>query len=139
MRFYPAIFEPDHEAGGFVIHFPQFGGWTQGDNPQEAMAAAEDLLLSYIEDYFKLGRQIPEPAPIAEGQQAVMLPTSVVAKVLLHNAMVQENVNKAELARRLGMLPQEVQRLLKPRVYSKIDTIARALGVLNHPLQLSFS
>ena len=137
MRFYPAIFEADQEAGGFVVHFPQFGGWTQGDTLEEAQREAEELLLSYIEDYFKLGRVIPEPAPIEEGQVAVMLASSVVAKVLLHNAMVAENVNKAELARRLNMLPQEVQRLLKPRVYSKIDTISRALATLGHPLQFS--
>ena len=42
---YPALFEPDREAGGYVVTFPDFSfGVTQGDTLQEAMIMASDLL-----------------------------------------------------------------------------------------------
>jgi len=45
---YPALFEPDHEAGGFVVTFPDFGrGVTQGDAVEEATEMAQDLLVKH--------------------------------------------------------------------------------------------
>ena len=34
MLFYPAVFEPAEE-GGYIAHFPQFGGFTQGETIEE--------------------------------------------------------------------------------------------------------
>ena len=38
---YPALFEPDRQAGGFVVTFPDFRyGVTQGDTLEEAAEMA---------------------------------------------------------------------------------------------------
>ena len=46
MEHYQALFEPDLEAGGYVVTFPDFSyGVTQGETDREAMEMARDLLM----------------------------------------------------------------------------------------------
>ena len=60
MEPYLALFEPDREAGGYVVTFPDFGyGVTQGETDAEAMDMAEDLLMLTIGDYIKESKQLP--------------------------------------------------------------------------------
>lgn len=51
--------------------------------------------------YFEEGRCVPTPSRVKRGQIGLELPPSVVAKVLLLNAMLEQRVTAAELARRL--------------------------------------
>ena len=54
MEHYLALFEPDREAGGYVVTLPDFGyGVTQGETDQEAMTVAKDLLMVTIGDYIR--------------------------------------------------------------------------------------
>src|SRR5476649_928965 len=44
MEHYLALFEPDLEAGGYTVTFPDFGyGVTQGETAEEATEMAQDL------------------------------------------------------------------------------------------------
>lgn len=58
---FPAVFAPEENA--CCVHFPDLPGCdTFGDDPQDAMAMAEDALamtLRRLEDY---GEQIPVPS-----------------------------------------------------------------------------
>jgi len=48
---YPALFEPDRKAGGFVVTFPDFGfGATQGETMEEVLDMAQDLLKCLVVD-----------------------------------------------------------------------------------------
>ncbi|WP_077664595.1 MULTISPECIES: type II toxin-antitoxin system HicB family antitoxin [Rodentibacter] len=138
MLFYPAIFEPD-EKSGYVAHFPQFGGFTQGETIEETKEMCEDLLISYLEDYFDMDKEIPMPDKVQKGQYAIALPTLMVAKVLLHNELVKRNINKASLARLLDASPAEVQRIMNLRHNTKINTIDRAFEALGKQLKLSLA
>lgn len=138
MLFYPAVFEAD-EKGGFVAYFPQFGGFTQGETIEETKEMCEDLLISYLEDYFDMDQEIPMPDKIQEGQYAISLPTLMVAKVLLHNELVKRNLNKVSLARLLGTSPAEIQRIMNLRHNTKINTLDRAFDVLGKQLKLSIT
>ena len=136
MLFYPAVFEPAEE-GGYIAHFPQFGGFTQGETIEETTSMCEDLLVSYIEDYFGMDKPIPLPDQITEDQHAIPLSVLMTAKVLLHNAQLEQGVTNAQLARLMNTSPAEVQRIVNVRHNTKIDTISKALGVLAKRLQLS--
>ncbi len=81
-------------------------------------------------------RDIPEAITCGHSD-AEAIDESVYAKVLLHNVMLEKGLNKAELARKADLTPPEVQRLLKPRHKTKIDTIGLALSALGKPLQLA--
>lgn len=110
---------------------------TCGQTDSEALEMAEDALLTCVEIYFDEDRPFPLASKQQKGEIAVYLPETVYAKVLLHNVMLEKGVNKADLARTIDAKPPEIQRILRPRHKTKIDTIGHALSALGKPLQLS--
>ena len=134
--FYPARFEPAEE-GGFVVTFRDIPeAITQADTEAEAMAMAEDVLVSAMDFYFEDRRAVPVPSAPKRGERLVELPASVAAKVLLLNELVSAKVSNAELARRMGSRPQEVQRIVDLHHATKIDTLAAALRALGKGLEV---
>ena len=133
---YPANFEAAEE-GGYIITFPDIPeAITQGEDIEDAMVHAADVLESALDWYLESGRPIPTPSKPKRGQHLIELPASLSAKVLLVNEMVAQKVRPAELARRLRVTPQEVTRLIDVRHATKIDGIANALKALGKTLEI---
>jgi antitoxin HicB len=135
MRGYPVKLSKD---GKFIkVNFPDIPeALTQGRNREEALVAAKDALESAMEFYFEDRRPVPAPSKAKRGQAVVELPASLSAKVLLLNEMLRQNVRPAELARRIGTSPQEVNRLTNIRHTSRIDGVDAALRALGKHLVL---
>lgn len=133
---YPALFSAAKE-GGYVVTFRDIPeAITQGDTEAEALEMAEDVLMSSMDFYFDDKRPVPVPSKARADERLIELPASVAAKVLLLNEMLAQKVTAAELARRLGTRPQDVQRLTDLAHASKIDTINRALHALGKALEV---
>lgn len=134
---YPATFDAAPE-GGYIVTFRDIPeAITQGDDEQEALAMARDGLLTAMDFYFEDHRPVPPPSAALPGERMVGLPLSVSAKVILLNALISQNVRPIELARRMGVKPQEVTRLLNLKHATKIDTVAHALQMIGLGLQLA--
>jgi len=120
------------EEGGYVVTFPDIPeAITQGEDVEDALLHAADALESALEFYFEDRRLVPMPSKPKRTHHVVELPLSVAVKVLLLNEMLRQKVRPAELARRLGTTPQEVNRLTNLRHVTKIervDSAMRALG-----------
>lgn len=137
---YPARFEPDLEAGGYVVTFRDIPeAVTQGDDDAEAMAMAEDVLISSIEYYFEKKRTVPPPSAAQPDERLVTLPAIVSAKVLLLNEMLHQKIGPSELARRMGTIPQNVNRLIDVQHVSKLEKVEEALNCLGRRLVLSLA
>jgi antitoxin HicB len=137
---FPIILTADLEDGGFVVKFPDIPeAITQGDTKEEAIAMAQDALETAIEFYFEDKRAVPAPSKLKRGQQAVELPASLSAKVLLLNEMVRQKIRPVELARRLNTTPQEVNRLTNLKHTTRIDSIAAALQAMGRHLEISIA
>lgn len=133
---YPAHLAASSE-GGYVVTFRDIPeAITQGDTEGEAMAMAEDALVTAMGFYFEDGRVVPPPSRTQKGERLVELPPSVSGKVLLLNEMVSTGISNAELARRMGTRPQEVQRIVSLDHPTKIDTLDKALHALGKRLEL---
>lgn len=133
---YPAKLKAQLE-GGFVVTFPDLPeAITQGEDREDALLHARDALESALEFYFEAYRPVPAASRRKRGQEYVELPSSVAAKVLLLNEMIQQKVRPAELARRLKTTPQEVNRLTNIRHTSRIDGIAGAMKALGKTLEI---
>lgn len=109
---------------------------TCGATEAEAMLHAADALESALDFYFSDRWLIPLPSRRKQRQKSVELTASISAKVLLHNELLTQKVRPAELARRLKIDRQDVNRLLNPRHATKIDTVAAALRALGKTLEL---
>jgi antitoxin HicB len=134
---YPITLTPDEHDGGFVVTFKDIPeAITQGDSLEDALSAAQEALETALDFYFDDRRAVPHPSRPKRGQYVAALSASMSAKVLLLNEMVNQDIRPAELARRLGTTPQEVNRLTNVRHTSRIDGIAAALQVLGKQLEM---
>ncbi len=138
METYLALFEPDVNAGGYVVTFPDFGyGVTQGETDREAMEMAQDLLMLTITDYIREGKRLP-PAARRRGRRLrpVPLPALQSAKVDLYTAFLESGLKKAEFARRIGIPKTHMERLFSLRHHSRLDQIEAALAALGKRLHI---
>ena len=131
---YPVTFE--HDETGWAVFFPDIPeAMTGGETKEEALQMAQDALVTAFDFYFEDRREVPPPS--SAGEEFVEVPASVAAKVLLLNAVVQQGVSNAELARLIGTRPQEITRVLDLHHSTKIDTIQKALAALGKRLELA--
>ena len=130
---YPARLKAEPE-GGFTVTFPDFDvGVTYGSTHEEALRQAADLLETIVANYLAEGWDIPVPSA-ARGRPLATLEPLVAMKVALYRAMRAAGVTKAELARRMGIAPQQVQRLFDTNHASRVDQLAAAFAALGRRL-----
>lgn len=135
---YPVNLERDGD--GWLVSFPDIPeALTGADTQEEALTEAQDALLTAFEFYFEDNRPIPLPSLLKAGQESIEVPLSVWSKVLLLNALCETHVSQAELARRLNIPRQNVQRLIDLRHTTKLDALASAITALGRRLELRLS
>lgn len=133
---YPATFTQDD--GYIVVTFRDIPeAITQGETHEEALEMAHDALQTALEFYFEDNRTVPMPSPITADDVAIELPLSVWSKVLLLNTMLSQHITQAELAKRMGIKPQQVTRIVDLSHATKIDTIANAFKALGKQMQVA--
>ena len=136
-RDYPAVLTPNGE-GGYIVTFPDVPeAITEIWDKAELEEIATDCLVTAVDFYIEDHRLFPAASKPKKDHVIVQLPISISAKILLLNTMVASNIRPADLAKKLGVKPQEVNRIIDTGHTTKIDTIAKALDVLGKNLQLS--
>src|SRR5580693_6205774 len=112
MLLYPATIKRDGDS--FTLIFPDVpGAHTNGDTRADALAHAPDALHTAISMLMEKNLDIPEPGKLRRGVVLVGLPSvTSEAKAGLYMALRASGVRKAELARRMGIHKQQIDRLL---------------------------
>lgn len=127
---YPVILEAQPE-GGFVVTFPDVPeAITQGEDQDEALLYAVEALESALSFYVDDRAPLPVPSA-ADGRPTVRPSALECAKLGVYQAMTEQGLRKADLARRLGWHLPQVDRLFDLRHASRLDQLeaaARALG-----------
>ncbi|MEI7868076.1 MAG: type II toxin-antitoxin system HicB family antitoxin [Candidatus Methylumidiphilus sp.] len=130
---YPVLLTPAEE-GGFVVTFPDVPeAITQGEDKADALLHARDALESALMFYLDDWRSLPKPSVLPEFP-TVSPETLSCAKLALFQAMLEANVSKANLARRLNIDITLVERLMNLDHASKIEQIDVALAALGKRL-----
>jgi antitoxin HicB len=126
---YPVILERDDNDTLLVrfLDFPE--AHTYGDDPEDALAHAQDALATAIDAYIKDKRAVPPPSPRAT-RYRVTVPALLEAKLALYEAMREAGVGKAELARRLQCHLPQVDRLLAMTHGSQLEQLEAAFQAL---------
>ena len=116
------------------VLFPDWNNTeTFGSTSEEALTMAKDLLETMASSAVEGGREIPTPSA-TKGRPMVGLSIISAAKAGLYLTMKQAGLSKAELARRLGWHPPQVQRLMDLRHNSRMDQLEQAISVLGKQL-----
>lgn len=127
-----------NENGGYFVEFRDLDkAYTQGDDFDDALMMAKDVLLTAFAIYVKQGEPIPLPSPKQGDEVAVFVDLCTVAKILFHNKRLKSDVTNAELARRLNIAPQNVPRFTDFFLKTKIEKLEQAFNALGYELSLS--
>ncbi len=124
------------EGGQVLVDFLDLPAHTYGDDEDEALARAVDALTTMIGACMRYRQPIPAPSAPRRGGRTVALPPLLVAKVELYNTMLAQQVNKAELGRRLHWHLPQVDRVLDVRHASRLDQLEQALAAVGKRLEL---
>ena len=130
MRAYPAalILDPD---GGFTVTFRDVPeAITEADTREEALLRAEDALESALALYIAAGEPLPAASEVEANEEMVPLSALGMAKAALYDAMREQSVGRAELARRLRWHLPQVSRVLNLRHASRMEQVEAALAAL---------
>jgi antitoxin HicB len=130
MPLYPASVRPDGDT--FVVLFPDIPhAHTNGNSREDALKHAPDALLAGISMLMEKGMEIPAPGRPGKNSVMVALPSVIVsAKVHLYTAVRAAGVRKSELARRMGIHKQQVERLMDIDHTSRIEQMESAFAAL---------
>ncbi len=109
---------------------------TFGANEAEALALAVDALETGLSFYMDARQPLPAVSRCTPGQKTVRPSALECAKLGVYQAMTEQGIKKAELARRLGWHTPQVDRLFDLRHASRLDQIEAAAAVLGRHLEV---
>ncbi|MBP1806445.1 type II toxin-antitoxin system HicB family antitoxin [Rubellimicrobium aerolatum] len=130
---YPIDLTPDEDT--LLVTCPDLPevtsfGLDEADALRMAHGAIEEALAGRLVQF----GPIPAPGPIGGHSVRVSLQTSL--KVQLMWAMAAEEVNRAELARRLGWHRPQVDRLFDPNHATRLDQYEAAFDALGRQIEV---
>ena len=134
---YPAMPTPEPEGGTTVVFRDLPEAITCGDNDEEVMAMAREVLELAVAERMDRGEEVPAASAAEPGDILVRLRPLLAAKAALHNALKRSQTTKSDLARRLGVNEAVVRRMLQPRRATRIDSLAAALEALGATLRVT--
>ena len=110
---------------------------TFGEDAEHALHEAEDAIVVALGGYIADRERVPTPSELGLEQPAVTLSPLVTAKAALHNAMLERDMTKVALARKLGVTETVVHRLLDLDHRSHIGQVELVLEQLGYRLVTS--
>jgi len=137
---YPIMLS-SNEEGGYIVQvrgIPEINSEIWDMN--ELQETAVDALISGAEIYLDYKKEpFPMPEKAQKEDTLIMLPMSVFSKILLRNLMLTLNIKPIDLANKMGIKPQEVNRIMSLRHNTKIDTVHLAVKALGKDFQLEIA
>ena len=127
---------PDDNSS-FLVTAPDFPEViTAGDTREEALSMAVGAFREIIAGKIHFGEDIPKPSRIKAREPFITLPLQTEMKIRLYESLREEGVRKAELARRLNLHRQEIDRLLDFKQSTSIGKIEKAFAALGKQLKI---
>lgn len=133
---YPVTLTKDDS--NFLITFKDIPeAITFGKNEEEALENAIDALETGLSFYVDARKPLPKPSKAKRGQKIISPSALESAKLGVYQAMMDQGIKKAELARRLGWHMPQVDRLFDLKHSSKFDQIEAAATVLGCHIEIT--
>ena len=132
---YPVTLKPDGDT--ILVTFADVPeAITFGADEGEALLNAVDALETGLSFYVDARKPLPI-ASKAKPKQLTVRPSALeCAKLGVYQAMTEQGIKKAELARRLSWHMPQVDRLFDLRHASKMDQIEAAAAVLGKHVEI---
>jgi len=132
---YPVTLTPDN--GSVLVTFADVPeAVTFGTDEAEALMYAVDALETALSFYVDARKSLPTVSLPTAGQKTVRPSALECAKLGVYQAMTEQGIKKAELARRLGWHMPQVDRLFDLKHASKLDQLEAAAAVLGRHIEV---
>lgn len=132
---YPVTLTPDGDT--LLVTFADVPeAITFGVDEADALAQAVAALETGLSFYLDARQPLPVASAPAAGQPTVRPTALECAKLGLYQAMTEQGIKKAELARRLGWHAPQVDRLFDLRHASKLEQIEQAAQALGRKIEV---
>ena len=112
---------------------------TFGKTESDALSKAVDALETGLSFYVDARKPLPKPSKAKRGQKLVSPSALESAKLGVYQAMMNQGIKKAELARRLGWHMPQIDRLFDLKHSSKFDQIEAAATVLGYHIEITIA
>ncbi len=123
------------DNGTYLVTSPDFPELTTfGETREEALLHALGAFEEAIEARISDREKIPVPTKGKAKDIHVGLPVQASVKVLLYQSMQRDGIRKVDLARRMGIHKQEVDRILDLNHATSLSKIEHAFEVLGKRL-----
>ena len=132
---YPVTLTPDGDT--VLVSFVDVPeAITFGADEEEALLQAIDALETALSFYVDARKPLPVASKPKRGQRTVRPSALEGAKLGVYQAMTEQGIKKAELARRLGWHMPQVDRLFDLRHASRLDQLEAAAHALGRQLEV---
>jgi antitoxin HicB len=133
---YPATITKD--GRDFLVTFKDVPeAITFGKTEADALSNAVDALETGLSFYVDARKPLPKPSKAKRGQKIISPSALESAKLGVYQAMMDQGIKKAELARRLGWHMPQIDRLFDLKHSSKFDQIEAAATVLGCHIEIT--
>jgi antitoxin HicB len=133
---YPVTLTPDD--GSLMVTFTDVPeAITFGADKDEALLNAVDALETALSFYVEARLPLPAPSKPKRSQKTGRPSALECAKLGVYQAMTEQGLRKADLARKLGWHMPQVDRLFDLRHASKLDQIGAATAVLGRHIEVT--
>lgn len=125
------------DNGTILVTAPDFPdvvtfGKNREDALHHAVGAFREIIAARIHDK----EAIPAPSKIRAKDDFITLPVQTEMKVRMYESMRDAGVRKADLARKLNLHRQEIDRLLDFEHATRLDRIESAFAALGKQLKI---
>jgi antitoxin HicB len=115
----------------FLVTSPDFPEViTCGETREDALKYAVGAFREVIAGYMHNKKPLPKPSKIRARDDFVTLPLQTEMKIRMYESMLDSGIKKSELARKMKLHRQEMERLLDFNKSTNLDRIESAFAAM---------
>jgi antitoxin HicB len=127
---------PD-DNGTFLVTSPDFPEViTFGETREDALHYAVGAFREMIASKIHAKQTIPQPSRVRASDDFVTLPLQTEMKVRMYESMLQSGIKKSQLARKMKLHRQEIERLLDFEHATSLNKIESAFAAMGKRLHI---
>jgi antitoxin HicB len=128
------------DEGTVLVRSPDFPEViTFGDTRKEALKYAVGAFQEIIAGYIHDKKPLPKPSKIRANDDFITLPLQTEMKVRMYESMRDSGIRKSELARKMKLHRQEMERLLDFNKSTNLDRIESAFAAMGKRISFEVS
>jgi antitoxin HicB len=127
----------ENDEGTVLVTSPDFPELiTYGETREEALVHAIGAFREAIAGRIHYKETIPQPSKVRTSDDFITLPLQTEMKIRMYESMLQSGIKKSQLARKMKLHRQEIERLLDFEHATSLNKIESAFAAMGKRLHI---